>query len=118
MTFFRRLVSLLVVLGVALSTPGIATASCEHAAADRGGMVADEDGGNGHAGHEGTPERLPIDPSGAGDCTVVAHCSVAVAAEEVSLAIGGLPSVTRQATAGGLGPLDISRQPASPPPRA
>ena len=117
MTLLRRLVSLLVVLGVALSTPGIATASCEHVGADRGGMVAGEDGADCHGGHEGTPERLPIDPSGAGDCTVVAHCSVAVAAEEVVLAIGGPPPVARHAIAGGLGALDLSRQPESPPPR-
>lgn len=118
MTLFRRLVSLLVILGVALSTPGIATASCEHDPADRGGMVGDAGTAECDGGHEGTPERRPADPSGAGDCTIVLHCSVAVAAEEVSLAVGAAPVVARQATAGGLGPLDISRQPASPPPRA
>jgi hypothetical protein len=118
MTLFRRLVSLLVVLGVALSTPGIAIASCEHAAADRGGMVGDAGAADGHAGHEGAPGRVPADPSDAGDCTIVVHCSVAVAAEEVALAIGGLPPVARQATARGLGPLDLARQPDSPPPRA
>lgn len=132
----RRLAGIVLTLGIVLSMPGVAHASCDRA----GRAAADASAGDSahashgtHAAHgahvTGMPEHETTSPpagceggtqapAGQGTtCTLVAHCVTMLPAMSAEVALADAPADARRAPTDDTGPLAPALEPDSPPPR-
>lgn len=117
MPLLRRFLAPLLILGVLLSTPGLAHAPCEAMPGVEAAMHAGGHDDVAPAGCDHEPRQAPAGDEAGAPCLLVLHCGAAML--PTSVALRELPRTrTPRLEAIATLPASLTLAPESPPPRA